>query len=76
MPKLNKSKINERANTVMAGFNGLKETLSLILLGAGLQDAAVKIIEQRFNSANEQFNNFINMLHQEIEASEKIKEEL
>lgn len=74
MAKFNKNKINEKASGVMAGYNGLKETLALILLGAGLHKDAVEIIEKKFNSANEQFNNFINDLHQEIDLHDKRNE--
>ncbi len=73
MAKFNKTKINEKANMVMSGYNGLKETLTLILLGAGLQKAATDIIEQKFNSANEQFNDYINFLHKEIDRFEEEK---
>ena len=71
MAKFNKTKVNEKANQVLNGLTGLRDTLKLILLGAGIQEAATNVIEQKFNSVSEQFNDFFNLLHQEIEAYDR-----
>ena len=52
MAKFNKNKINEKANSVLNSLTGLRDTLKLILLGAGIQEAATTVIEQRFNSTS------------------------
>lgn len=66
MVKINKEKLSIEANKVLIHFNATKEAIGLILSGAGVNEYGVKIIDQKFSSAQEGFNVFHNLVIEEI----------
>jgi hypothetical protein len=73
--KINKEKISLEANKVLMNINTTKEAVTLILLGAGINEYGAKIVEQKFNNAQESLNTFLNMVVAEIRNSEPKQKE-
>lgn len=76
MSAINKEKIMAQANVVMTNLNVTKEAVGLILVGAGINEYGAKLIEQKFASSNEAFNNFLNLVIEEVRKTEPRPEPL
>ena len=74
--KANKEKIMAKANEVLVNFNTVKEAVNLILVGAGINEYGAKLIEQKFNSAHEGINTFLNLVMDELRSHEPQPEKL
>ena len=74
--KVNKDKIMAKANEVLVSFNAVKESVNLILVGAGINEYGAKLIEQKFNSAHEGINTFLNLVMDELRSHEPQPEKL
>lgn len=65
-------KLNTELNKVLTNVNATKEAVSLILLGAGINEYGAKIIEQKFNNVNESIQTFLNLMTAEERKNEKV----
>ncbi len=72
--KVNKEKISEAVNNASTQLNLAKDAMNLILLGAGVPEAGVKLLDQKMSSVNEAIGRMYNITIEEIGKAEKREE--